>query len=41
MVAKHNLSFNVSKTKELVINFRKRSGVHTSVRINGGDLKLR
>ena len=35
----NNLSLNVNKTKEIVINFRKRSGEHAPVYINGDKVE--
>ncbi|XP_072368086.1 uncharacterized protein [Scyliorhinus torazame] len=36
----NHLSLNVSKTKELVIDFRKQSTVHTPVSINGAEVEM-
>eukprot|EP00061_Rhincodon_typus_P010809 g35373.t1 len=36
----NNLSINVNKTKELVINFGKWSGGHVSVCISGAELEM-
>ena len=35
----NNLSLNVNKTKEIVINFRKRKEEHASVYINGDEVE--
>eukprot|EP00061_Rhincodon_typus_P010618 g35050.t1 len=36
----NNLSFNVNKTKELGIDFRRQSGGHAPVCINGADVEV-
>ena len=36
----NNLSLNVNKTKEIVINFSKHSGEHAPVYINGDDVGM-
>lgn len=36
----NNLSLNFSKMKELVIDFRKQSGVHSLVSINGAEVEV-
>ena len=35
----NNLSFNVNKTKKIVIDFRKRKGEHVPVYINGDEVE--
>jgi hypothetical protein len=35
----NNLSINVSKTKELIVDYRKRRAEHTSVHIDGAVVK--
>ena len=35
----NNLSLNVNKTKEIVIDFRKRKGEHAPVYINGDEVE--
>eukprot|EP00061_Rhincodon_typus_P005528 g25150.t1 len=35
----NNLSLNVSKTKELIIDFRKKGGEHASIYINGAEFE--
>eukprot|EP00061_Rhincodon_typus_P004141 g21837.t1 len=35
----NNLSLNVSKTKELIINFRKKEGGHGPIYINGAEVE--
>eukprot|EP00061_Rhincodon_typus_P002544 g17845.t1 len=35
----NNLSLNVSKTKELIVDFRKKGGEHASIYINGTEDK--
>eukprot|EP00061_Rhincodon_typus_P010686 g35169.t1 len=35
----NNLSLNVSKTKELIINFRKKGGEHTPIYINRTEVE--
>ena len=35
----NNLSLNVNKTKETVIDFRKRSGGHAPVHVNGDEVE--
>eukprot|EP00061_Rhincodon_typus_P002237 g16964.t1 len=35
----NNLSLNVGKTKELVIDFRKKGGEHTPIYTNGTDVE--
>ena len=36
----NNLSLNVNKAKEIVINFRKHSGEHVPVYINGNKVEI-
>ena len=36
----NNLSINVNKAKEIVINFRKRSGILAPVYINGNKVEM-
>eukprot|EP00061_Rhincodon_typus_P005636 g25396.t1 len=36
----NNLSINISKMKKLVIDFRKRSGVHAPICINGAEMEM-
>ncbi|XP_072329111.1 uncharacterized protein [Scyliorhinus torazame] len=36
----NNLSLNIEKTKELIIDFRKRSTTHTPVCINGSEVEM-
>ncbi|XP_048449038.1 voltage-dependent L-type calcium channel subunit beta-2-like [Rhincodon typus] len=35
----NNLSLNVGKTKELIIDFRKKGGQHSPININGGEFE--
>eukprot|EP00061_Rhincodon_typus_P004534 g22828.t1 len=35
----NNLSFNVGKTKELIIGFKKKGGDHTPIYINGTEVE--
>jgi len=36
----NNLSLNVNKTKEIVIDFRKGSGGHAPVYVNGDEVEM-
>eukprot|EP00061_Rhincodon_typus_P015992 g43972.t1 len=35
----NNLSLNIGKTKELIINFRKKGGEHATIYINGTEVE--
>ncbi|KAF0039088.1 hypothetical protein F2P81_009572 [Scophthalmus maximus] len=37
--ADNNLALNTKKTKELIVDFRKKGGTHTPIRINGTDVE--
>eukprot|EP00061_Rhincodon_typus_P010097 g34122.t1 len=36
----NNLSLNISKTKELIIDFRKQGRAHASIYINGAEVEM-
>ena len=37
--ADNNLALNTKKTKELIVDFRKKDGTHTPIRINGTEVE--
>ena len=36
----NNLSFNVNKTKEIIVDFRKSKGIHTPISIKGSSVDI-